>query len=124
MLQDTYSGMTGLNSQMLGAIGGGMDQFYGSLPKSGSAFPGYRDTLSSGWGDVGSAYGTANSGVRNMWDSSLGKRAIFQTPLEREKATVEARNYATANRPRSPWSRMQLSPAPKPAAKPSTARIL
>jgi hypothetical protein len=90
MLRQSQDGLSALNAQTLGAIGSGMDQYYGNAANNNLSLDPYRNQLADSWRDFGGAYGTSNGNIQNMWNTSLGHLPMFQTPAEQGRRKREA----------------------------------
>jgi hypothetical protein len=118
MLGQTLSGLMAMNKYNVDASSQGMDQYYGNVttidprrpPReiavrdilsgltggysdSANRLTGLADQMGSGWGDVGGELNRSNSALAGLWNSTLGKNDIFQTPTEKLQAQRAADLY-------------------------------
>jgi hypothetical protein len=92
MLGQTLAGLMQLSDRGYGESRGGMDQYYKTQndPANRADYSGILDRMTTGYDKVSSQladlYGTAmqsgGGALRGLFDSSLGKIDLFQTPLE------------------------------------------
>lgn len=104
MMGDALAGLSGLNAMNLAASGSGMDQFYRNANSISSVpFDQYRNDLNSGFGALGSRLGATQSGIRQLYDDSVGNLDVFQTPAQmvnRERDRARAQDALDAERRR------------------------
>lgn len=90
MLGQSLAGLMALMDRSTGGITSGMNQFYDNQQQSGRQFMdgmrGVRDSLSRTYGglrgDLGKGFGTANTNIRDLWDTSLGRLPAFAPPYQ------------------------------------------
>jgi len=113
MLGQTLSGLLTMGRDAYGQIAGGMNQFYDTQNNPanrgqygdvlGDLRSGYGSTardINSYAGNLGAGYQTANANIgsvapalQNLWDRSLGKMDLFQSPLDTARNAREADLY-------------------------------
>lgn len=81
-------GLSQLGNAGYDALAGGMDQFYRQNTGSGAL-----DGIGSAMNNLVGGFGTTNRNIQRMWDNSLAKLRLFQTPLERAQANEALRRY-------------------------------
>ena len=98
MMGQSLSGLLALTGQSQGAIGSGMDQFYGNQQRAGdqsmSRMDALRYGMTSGFDDtrrgLESGFGTVGNQIQGMWDGSLGRNPLFMTPAEQVRQARDA----------------------------------
>jgi len=118
MLGQTLSGLMTLSGPAYSNSNRGMDQFYANTQPNERAYESMLGSLNQNFGGVGQqiggvqrdmtgGFGTANSGVNNLWDRTLGKSPEFQTPAEREIAARQGRLEAAKSKEMERLARLE-----------------
>jgi hypothetical protein len=88
MMDQGLAGLMALSGQSMGAIGQGMNQFYGNQQQAGnqsdmnSVLAGLSRQLRSTQGDLTSGMGDSNNRIEGLFNNSLGNLQMFQSPAE------------------------------------------
>ena len=94
MMDQGLAGLMALSGQSLGAIGQGMNQFYGNQQQAGnqsgmnSVLGGLSRQLRSTQGDLTSGMGDSNNRIESLFNNSLGNLPMFQSPAERTRRAI------------------------------------
>lgn len=98
MMKQSLSGLLELTGQSQGAIGSGMDQFYGNQQLASDQSMGRMDALRNGLtsgfdatrGDMGAGFGQVGNQIQGMWDNSLARNPMFMTPAQQLREARDA----------------------------------
>jgi len=132
MLGQTLSGLMAMNKYNVDASSRGMDQYYGNVTTINPNGPpreiavrdilsgltgGYSDSanrltglagqMGSGWGDVGGELNRSNSALSGLWNNTIGKSDVFQTPTEKLQSQRAADLYQRGANYRDAMARVQ-----------------
>lgn len=103
LLGQTLTGLQGLMGGAAKHIGAGMDQYYENARFNEAPYQQMADQMSRGYDtaggqlggvqrDLGGGFQAANTGIRGLWDSTLGNLPMFQSPAQRLQNARDAQN--------------------------------
>lgn len=132
MMGQSLNGLLALTGQSQGAIGAGMNQFYGNQQRAGdqsmSRFDALRGGLTSGFDDtrtgLRSGFDRVGNQIQGMWDGSLGRMPEFVDPVAKWKQGVQLRDMQEEDARRRAYDTAQRQEAARQimASRPLTAR--